>query len=410
MRVESDDSHLAERLASSIPRECRTPEPRPAVGRDREPLLLDVAIHRVGSSAPPRFQVRHGDTTVMVDGRGAVATYLASLVTRHRLDAEPDSVHLHAGLVGRAGNVVLVGPSGAGKSTFVGHLVRNGWRYGSDEMTTLSASDLPTGQPPHTVPVPREVVVSPHEKAISLKGPARHVLGSSVAAAVDDIDEGSNRWEVPLDAFGATPWVADDTRGQVTTLIGAGIAVVAAIEFRPGPASATDMTPAEVLSVLVTNSMDVRRRGPDGLALLARVAANAVGLTVSYESLGAAEEVVTGALDRATSATAASAFSGEADGAATARVDDVRIDVVDTPVGFPQAVLVRFAGDREPSALVYSPSSFHFAVLSSAGADYAARYLSFGESTAGNGPAPPRELLTSLSSMGFWVSGAERDR
>jgi hypothetical protein len=51
------------------------------------------------------------------------------------LDSEPERLHVHAGLVERAGvGVLLVGTKGAGKSTLTAHLVRSGWIYHTDEM------------------------------------------------------------------------------------------------------------------------------------------------------------------------------------------------------------------------------------------------------------------------------------
>ena len=63
------------------------------------------------------------------------------------LDARPDLLWIHAGVVSSAGRaIVLAGPSGNGKSTMVSEFLERGWHYLSDEIAPIhpsSAAVLP---------------------------------------------------------------------------------------------------------------------------------------------------------------------------------------------------------------------------------------------------------------------------
>jgi hypothetical protein len=67
---------------------------------------------------------------------------LLTRVNEWALDSEPERLHMHAGLVERAGvGALLVGTKGVGKSTLTAHLVRSGWIYHTDEMVGFAPDE-----------------------------------------------------------------------------------------------------------------------------------------------------------------------------------------------------------------------------------------------------------------------------
>ena len=212
------------------------------VEADVDPTVIAVVVRE-----------RRGDTDgwhLRIDERGAgffaeahlLEEALTRRVNRLVLDAEPDRLHLHAGAVARDGHAVLVvGPSGSGKSTLVAGLVAAGWQLLSDEQLGV----LTDGR---LVAFPRP---------ITLRRASWPLFADVVVDPPDDLA----RIEVPIAHVGE--WY----RGEP---------IAPTIIVRPdvsvAESSRRDLSAAEALGVLVSDTLDLERAGDDGLdALLALV-------------------------------------------------------------------------------------------------------------------------------------------
>ena len=114
------------------------------LARNIEPMIsLDPIGERAGS-----FRVVEADGFLMVEEGAAPATRWGDLPSAVRglhhalikcfIDARPDLIWIHAGVVAFAGRaLMLVGPAGQGKSTLVGELLEWGCDYLSDEVAPI---------------------------------------------------------------------------------------------------------------------------------------------------------------------------------------------------------------------------------------------------------------------------------
>lgn len=163
------------------------------------------------------------------------------------LDADPDRLHLHAGLVSRGGRGLLVGGlAGSGKSTLIAQLVERGFDYFTDERVALD-SDL---------------CIGPLPKPVSL------VSGSFALFERDNpIPAGAGApslrlWHVPASSL------RPSAVGHPTPEL----AAIVLVEYRPESETVVaPMHPITVARVLLTDSIDVDRFGPSGALLVTKL-------------------------------------------------------------------------------------------------------------------------------------------
>lgn len=180
-----------------------------------------------------------------------IVDQLIYLLLRATLDAEPDRLHLHAGLVARGGaGVVLAGVAGAGKSTLVAGLVGRGFDFLTDERIALDTVGAPRG-----LPLPLSVVAGSFDLLRHLD-PRRTGRGAW-----------SHRlWHVPASVV--RPGCVVDEALPVA---------VAFVEYRRdgGPTTTGDLHAAEAARLLLADSPDAVRFGHGSVELTARLTASA---------------------------------------------------------------------------------------------------------------------------------------
>jgi hypothetical protein len=170
------------RLAESLFRDLPAPGPS-----ERPPTifsLLRTGGNGTWSLSGPRLGNRSATTL------DAALKLLLNAVNLCALDAEPDSLHLHAAAATKAGRaVVIAAQRDVGKTTTVAHLVARGWGFVTDETVRLSAgTDEVTG-------IPKPLSIKPKGRAL-----VEH-LEPWVVPATDGAD--GFRF-VPIGASGAT--------------------------------------------------------------------------------------------------------------------------------------------------------------------------------------------------------------
>lgn len=200
--------------------------------------------------------------------------FLVWHVLNQAVGGTSDRLLVHAGAVSRGDRgVILPGASSSGKSTLVGALVRAGFRFLSDEVGVLDATDG------RLMPFPRALSLT--ARSLELLGgldepPPREVrrfLGEEVPVPAEELRRGSVSGPVPVRA-------------------------VVAPRYHPGARTRLEpVTRAAGLADLAGNAFNLEAHGRRGMALLARVVmgARCYRLRVG-EDIGGAVEAVRSAL------------------------------------------------------------------------------------------------------------------
>lgn len=210
-----------------------------------------------------------------VDGLPQPALDLARVLTAslHRfklaaLAADPDRLHLHAGLAARVDQRVLVaGASGAGKTTLVATLSGQGFAYGTDEVVALEDDGT----------------VEPLRKPLGLKP------GSLTTCAAVRVLRHTAFEDWPLDqAHLGVPsrWMPEGT-GPVS------LVVLPVRDHARVDATVDLLHPAAAVRLLATHAFDLEALGaPRTLTSLAALVSSAPVVEIHYaEAIDAAREI-----------------------------------------------------------------------------------------------------------------------
>ena len=194
---------------------------------------------------------------ITVDGRQwdggqdqTVFDQLIYVLLQASLDADPDRLHLHAGLVSRSGRGLLIGGhAGCGKSTLVAQLIRAGFDYHTDERVAVDDA----------------LVLGPLPKPLSVVAGSFPVL-ADVDPTTTGTGVGSPRlWHVRADAI----------RPGAVRMSPPELAGIVLVEYRNGAAlESAEMHPITVARVLLADSIDVDRYGSRGPLLVTRLCAS----------------------------------------------------------------------------------------------------------------------------------------
>ncbi|MCP3853534.1 MAG: PqqD family peptide modification chaperone [Actinomycetia bacterium] len=225
--------------------------------------------------------LRPGQYTLSADGRvlhegvsgDHVPDYLTRMLLLAELDATPELLHLHAGLVGRGGHGVLVaGLSGAGKTTLVTHLVRSGFGYGSDERVAVDPEDLST---------------SAFAKPVSII-PGSFDLFPELDPAITGAGQATElEWQVPASSIGG---------GEI--IPSADVDLVIQVQYEhDATARIEPMHPATAAAVLLADSPDAARLGSRSLSVAAQLCGKAHCIRLLYSKLSDADRLVAEALE-----------------------------------------------------------------------------------------------------------------
>ena len=212
---------------------------------------------------------------IEADGRlwseGTYAAYIPDALTRMLLladlDATPEALHLHGGLVAKDGKgVFIAGLSGAGKSTLTTALVRSGYSYVTDERIAIfSGEDAVTG----------------FNKPISLVEGSWAVFPELDPATTGHGVTTKTEWQVPASSLGAG------------TLSSAEIDLVVFVDWSSDVSLAiTDVSPAESTARLVSDSPDAARHRSATVDLAGPVVARARSIELRYSTFDDALEAI----------------------------------------------------------------------------------------------------------------------
>ncbi len=186
---------------------------------------------------------------------------LMSAVNLSALDAEPESLHLHAAAAARDGRAVIIAAErNTGKTTTVSHLVKRGWSFITDETVRLTADST---------------CVSGFPKPLSIKPGGIDLVPHLAAHAIPTVVDGQPSFNfVPIGATGAL--VAASATPHSTVLL------------RRDPAAGDDavpssrrLQPADAVVALMQETLDAGRYGDAALRLAQlAVASNCYEVTV----------------------------------------------------------------------------------------------------------------------------------
>lgn len=177
---------------------------------------------------------------------------LISAVNLSALDAEPNSLHIHAAAAARDGlAVVIAAERNTGKTTAVSHLVERGWSFITDETVRLT---------------PESPAVSGFPKPLSIKPGGLPLVGRfadyAIPAAVDDRPSYAF---IPVGATGAA--LVPSATPRLTVLLRRDHAHVEMYE-----PVARRLSPADAVVALMQETLDAERYG-DAVLRLAHLAA-----------------------------------------------------------------------------------------------------------------------------------------
>ena len=275
--------------------------PTSPTGPSRPPAPLNDAGEESASDADsvasyvlagPNGAISHRGSSLM-----AAASALIARMNRARLDAEPESLHLHAATVTRDSNsAVLLGKSGSGKSTLTALLVSAGWTYQTDEMTGIDPERMVGSSP---------ALVS-HPKPVSLKGDSMDLFDSLSSMRDTYRAEGVDRFEVPLHLLTTAPWGAPENPALIVDLTFASDSLLEETDPDRLPDDASswrdavtrdgiwidDVSPVSMIARLISNAMDFRRYGGDGLAPLSALVATAHRKRLVYRDVTLAMDAI----------------------------------------------------------------------------------------------------------------------
>jgi len=194
---------------------------------------------------------------ITVDGRQwdggqdqTVFDQLIYVLLQASLDADPDRLHLHAGLVSRSGRGLLIGGhAGCGKSTLVAQLIRAGFDYHTDERVAVDDA----------------LLLGPLPKPLSVVAGSFPVLADFDPTATGHGVTSPRLWHVPASVI----------RPGAVRMSPPELAGIVLVEYRNGAAlESAEMHPITVARVLLADSIDVDRYGSRGPLLVTRLCAS----------------------------------------------------------------------------------------------------------------------------------------
>ena len=110
--------------------------------------VLHIAVEQPTSSISWTIDDQHRNSTLTGNTIGDLGYYLTDCLTYHFADLITSAHCIHAAAVEIDGKaIVLAGQSGAGKSTLRAHLVAQGAKYITDELTVITPKATVTGLP-----------------------------------------------------------------------------------------------------------------------------------------------------------------------------------------------------------------------------------------------------------------------
>lgn len=190
------------------------------------------------------FSLKIEKLTETTADESSLLSSLVTLLNRRSLDANPRSLHIHAGTVARDDAAILiVAPSGGGKTTTTTALAASGWMYLSDETAEVDGQCVKAW--------PKPISVKP-----SGFGVIRRALRSDFG-----LDETQSAWTIAASDLGFS--VASHATARTIVFL----------EPDDLPLS-TQVSVADATVSLVQQTMDFERAGPDALQILARLAAS----------------------------------------------------------------------------------------------------------------------------------------
>lgn len=262
------------------------PRPKEAVGYV-DLLVLGVRIHIAGTDmefeeamsdlldpdpSEPNVHLRiapWGETLALLkldgspvsicpEGRNPIP-HLVSVLNMLALDGDLDRLHVHAALVEVKGiGVMLCGPSGAGKSTLSAALVERGAGYLTDETVAL---------------LPGSRTLQSHHKPFIFKGWA-------ISRFAKRHPPGDERTAVRGSLFGRTVDASVCSEIVFPKFVkGAELALIR-------------ISPARAAELVVQESLDIRRFGPEALLVIADLVARAACWELTYGDVDQAADAI----------------------------------------------------------------------------------------------------------------------
>jgi energy-coupling factor transporter ATP-binding protein EcfA2 len=189
------------------------------------------------------------------------------------LDREADRLHLHAALVARSEDgLLLVGRKGAGKSTLAAHLVRCGWTYHTDETVAIDVQD--------------PLIASSYPNPISLKRGSWDFFSD-----LEVVPEGAlappdlQRAQIPPRAL-----------GRVSNGKGVRVRAIVFLSRDDEQEGLVRVEPTESVISMVEETLDLRRVGVPGVRALVELSSQVQSYRCTLEGLGAADALMTKAV------------------------------------------------------------------------------------------------------------------
>jgi hypothetical protein len=179
---------------------------------------------------------------------------LMAAVNLCALDAEPESLHLHAAAATREGRAVVIAASrNTGKTTTVAHLVARGWGFVTDETVRLSVGDNE---------------VRGFAKPLSIKPGGTRFVDHLQPWMIPPVDDGHDSFRfVPIGASGVT-------------VVDRGLPHLVVLLRRPSDSTsitvpvARRLHPADAVVALMQETLDAERFGSAALRLATLAAAS----------------------------------------------------------------------------------------------------------------------------------------
>jgi len=218
---------------------------------------------------------------VSVDGRvwepGQIVSALDQLIyvlLRVTLDHEADLLHLHTGYVARSGvGVFLAGVPRSGKSTLVAQMVEAEFDYLTDER----------------VGVDRTGALKPMPKPISLVAGDDDVVSHLNPAVTGNGSASDRLWHIPIAPLGGV--VVEKAQPKLIVFVA----------YREGePLQVNDVHPAEAVRLLLSDSPDAGRFGPDSIRVAAGLVAPLHCVEMCFSNGSEAIEAIGELLDQPT--------------------------------------------------------------------------------------------------------------
>lgn len=253
----------------------------PSVDKPPEAKTATWEIHHAPTAARDgqsrQFVLRRdGADLTVAEEFATIAEQLMWHLTRVAIDGLGPRVGVHAGVVARAGDAVMLpAVSGSGKTTLTAALVTSGWAYLSDELAILD------GDHGHVTPFARPACMTPLAVAL-IPGLADRLCPELVLERLDKLQVGHN-------ALRAGSLGSDAT-----------VRTVVFPRYESGAETVLErLRPVETLARLLPNAFNLASLGQPGLDVLAGLCRVARGYRLVSGDLGEAVEAVEQAVDAA---------------------------------------------------------------------------------------------------------------